>query len=239
MKHCLAAQDVTKEFKSTDALVQILAGITVEFNQGTRYAIMGVSGVGKSTLMHILAGLDHPTHGQILFDGSAISSFSESARTEYLQKSVGLVFQTPHLIRELSVLENVMLPGMVSGQDEDVARERAEHLLDAVGLKNKIASKPGALSVGQQQRVALCRALFNKPAFLLADEPTGALDEKTGRAIIDLLLELQQATGMGIVISTHDQYVAQAMEVIYEIEGGRLVPQDFGMNGQKKKLGSQ
>lgn len=223
MKSCLAAIEVTKEFKAADARVQILEGITVEFNQGTCYAIMGVSGVGKSTFMHLLAGLEKPTSGHISFDGASISSFSESARMIYLQTSVGLVFQTPYLIRELSVLENVMLPGMVSGQNEEVSLARAEQLLEAVGLKNKIKSKPGTLSIGQQQRVALCRALFNKPAFLLADEPTGALDEKTGKAIIDLLLELQQATGMGIVISTHDQYVAQAMDVIYEIEGGKLI----------------
>jgi ABC-type lipoprotein export system ATPase subunit len=223
MKSCLSANDVIKEFKTADSCVQILEGITVEFQQGTRYAIMGVSGVGKSTFMHLLAGLEKPTRGHISFDGASISSFSESARMAYLQTSVGLVFQTPYLIRELSVLENVMLPGMVSGQNKEVSLVRAQQLLDAVGLKSKIKSKPGTLSIGQQQRVALCRALFNKPAFLLADEPTGALDEKTGKAIIDLLFELQQTTGMGIVISTHDQYVAQAMDVIYEIEGGKLV----------------
>ena len=234
MNHCLMAKEVAKEFKSPDALIQILEGVTVEFAQGTSYAIMGVSGVGKSTFMHMLAGLDHPSRGAIFFDGIDIASLSESARTNYLQTGVGLVFQTPYLIRELSVLENVMLPGMVSGQDESICTARAHELLESVGLKNKITSKPGTLSIGQQQRVALCRALFNKPAFLLADEPTGALDEKTGRAIVDLLLDLQATLQMGLVISTHDQYVAQAMNVIYEIEGGKMVSRNFGINGRKQ-----
>lgn len=223
MKSNLSAVDITKEFRAADSHTQILEKINITFEQGMRYAIMGVSGVGKSTFMHVLAGLENPTHGHISFNGKNISSFIDSERIAYLQNEIGLVFQTSYLIRELSVLENVMLPGMIKGQDESISHERASELLFLVGLKNKASSKPGTLSIGQQQRVALCRALFNKPAFLLADEPTGSLDEKTGKDIVDLLLGLQEQTGMGIIVSTHDRYVAEAMDMIYEIEDGKLV----------------
>lgn len=222
MKHRLIAQNIAKEFVTADGVVSILDHVNVVFEQGTSYALMGISGVGKSTFMHMLAGLERPSRGAILFDDADIASYSESARTGYLQDGIGLVFQTPYLIRELSVLENVMVPGMVTGQDQEICTERAQQLLASVGLKEKTFSKPGTLSIGQQQRVALCRALFNKPAFLLADEPTGALDEKTGRAIIDLVLELREMLGMGIIISTHDRYVAQEMDMVYEIENGTL-----------------
>ncbi len=223
MAHTLTAQHIVKSFKQSSGSAQILENISAQFVQGTSYAIMGVSGVGKSTLLHILAGLEQPTHGAILFDGINIASPGQESQAVYLQKSVGLVFQMPYMVRELSVIENVMLPGMISMMNVQVARERAGALLDRVGLHEKKESMPASLSIGQQQRVALCRALFNEPAFLLADEPTGALDEKTGRVIIDLLLELQKQFGMGLIISTHDSALANKMDIIYEIVNGNLI----------------
>lgn len=223
MPHTLTAQNISKTFKQAGSIISILENISVQFDQEKSYAIMGVSGVGKSTFMHILSGLEQPNRGAILFDGISIASQGELSQRSYLQKSIGLVFQNPYLIRELSVLENITLPALIR---DSSAQDRAVALLERVGLIEKKESAPASLSVGQQQRVALCRALINEPAFLLADEPTGALDEKTGRMILDLLLELQEQLGMGLIVSTHDMVLANEMDEIYEIEDGSLNPFD-------------
>lgn len=219
----LCIQGVEKFFLHAGNRVEILKKTTILFQQEMSYAIMGASGVGKSTLMHILSGLELPSAGSVLFNDQVISQFTADEKFIFLNQSIGLVFQQPYLIRELSVLENVMLPGLISGQLLSACKDRAEELLVQVDLANKRTSKVATLSGGQQQRVALARALFNKPQFLLADEPTGSLDFNTGKLIVELLCKFQQEYGMGIIVSTHDMHIARAMNQIYYLENGYLV----------------
>lgn len=217
----LAARGISKRFTQGKENIIVLNNIDCTFIQEKSYAITGISGSGKSTLMHILAGLDYPTTGTVLFNNIAVN-ISSKDHPSFLNQSVGLVFQSPHLLRELSVMENIMLPGLIGGFTRVECATRAEQLLKKVGLIEKKDSRPGELSGGQQQRIAIARALFNKPAFLIADEPTGNLDLATGNAIIDLLLSCQQEWGMGIIISSHDEYVADKMDVVYTLDQGKL-----------------
>jgi len=219
----IVANKVTKQFGKGTARLEVLKGITAQFRQGKTYAITGVSGTGKSTLLHILAGIDEPSSGHVLYNGTSISKFSAAERATFFNAAIGLVFQQPYLIRELSVLENVMLKSLIKGSSGAECEERALQLLNKTGLKNKAYSRPSALSGGQQQRVAIIRALFNNPAFLLADEPTGNLDIQTGKDIVDFLIDCQAEWNMGIIVSSHDTYVAQKMDVVYKLEKGLLV----------------
>jgi lipoprotein-releasing system ATP-binding protein len=214
--------NVTKQYIQGSALLEILKGITARFEQGERYAITGVSGAGKSTFLHILAGLDAPTAGSVLFNGEDINAVTSAKRSQFLNESLGLIFQSPYLIDELSVVENVALKGLIANQTYDEAIQRAHELLKIIGLSQKAESLPATLSGGQQQRIAILRALFNKPPFLLADEPTGNLDERTGKDIVDFLIDCQKQWHMGIIVSSHDPYVAQKMEHKLQLHDGLL-----------------
>jgi len=218
----IKVKELVKCFAQGEKELIVLNGINAEFDQKRNYAITGVSGTGKSTFLHLLAGLDIPTSGAVCFDDKDVSSLSAAQKELFLNKTVGLMFQSPYLISELSVLENVIIPGMIAGKSYFQCKNRALSLLDELGVKEKAFSAPQELSGGQQQRVALARALFNQPQFLLADEPTGNLDVKTGKAIVDLLLACKEKWGMGIIISSHDPYVAKSMDVVYRLESGRL-----------------
>lgn len=219
----LRVEEVSKDFKQgVTAPIHVLTRVNALLNQGTTYAITGASGSGKSTLLYLLAGLDTPTQGHIYFNGVSLDALDMQQKSELLNQSLGLVFQLPYLITELSVIENVMLKGIIAGQSPDICYEKAHQLLARVGLHAKAASNPLRLSGGEQQRVAIARALFNKPLFLCADEPTGNLDEKTGHSIIDFLLECQQEWGMGLIISSHDAYVADALDHVLHLHEGRL-----------------
>jgi len=222
-KASIIAQEISKKFIQGNQEIAVLDGINATFIQGKSYAITGISGSGKSTLIHIIAGLDTPTNGKVLFNNQAIHAFSTPERSQFLNQSIGLVFQSPHLIRELSALENIIVPGLINGQNKNDCIKRAEELLEKVGLFAKKDQKPGELSGGQQQRIAIARALFNEPQFLIADEPTGNLDLATGKDIIDLLLSCQQQWGMGIIISSHDEYVTAKLDVVYRLEHGKLM----------------
>ncbi len=219
----LALDSINKSFQQGKTHHEVLQSITVSFQQSHTYAIMGVSGTGKSTLMHIIAGLDTPTRGKVFFNDHDINKMSESGRNTFRNQSIGLLFQQPYLIRELTVQENVMMPALIAGLSSSVCQERANELLEAVGLAEKIHSAPGSLSGGQQQRVALARALCNRPKFLLADEPTGNLDKATGKLIIELLIRLQKEWDMGIIVSSHDQYVSEAMNTCFTLQNGSLI----------------
>lgn len=221
-KSVLRTDGIYKIFTQGTEEITVLNNIQSEFVSGNTYAITGISGSGKSTLMHILAGLDTPTKGNVFFNDLNLQTLLPLTLAQFLNKSIGLVFQSSHLIRELSVIENVMLPGLISGLSTHDCEKRAMELLDKVELTTKKNSKPGELSGGQQQRVAIARALFNEPAFLIADEPTGNLDLATGKTIINLLLACQRKWGMGMIISSHDDYVAQAMHEVYELSEGTL-----------------
>ena len=218
----LSVHMLNKRFRQGDTSINVLDGVTAIFRQGASYAITGPSGSGKSTLIQLLAGLDLPTMGQVRFNKKDLRSLSLNELNQFHNLKIGLVFQQPQLIRELSVIENVMVPGMIAGLSSIYCCERAQELLDAVGILDKADHKPGSLSGGQQQRLVVARALFNKPAFLLADEPTGNLDLTTGKKIIELLLSLMSKYHMGIIISTHDQYVADSMQQQFELKNGIL-----------------
>jgi len=222
MKQTLTTEGIYKIFIQGTEKITVLNNIYSTFISGNTYAITGISGSGKSTFMHILAGLDTPTQGHVFFNDLSLQTLHPLTLAQFLNKSIGLVFQSSHLIRELSVIENIMLPGMINGQSKHDCEKKAIELLNTIDLIAKKDSKPGELSGGQQQRVAIARALFNEPVFLIADEPTGNLDLATGKAIIELLLSCHQQWGMGIIVSSHDDYVAQAMNEVYELSEGTL-----------------
>jgi ABC-type lipoprotein export system ATPase subunit len=209
--HTLAVEHVSKEFKQGDIIVNVLSDISCTFNSTKSYAITGASGSGKSTLLHIIAGLDNPSKGSIAYDGLSFCSLNSDQKLKFLQNTVGLVFQDPFLIEELSVLENVLLKCFIAGTPTQEDIQAALELLERCELADKADAHPLSLSGGQQQRIALARALFNKPTFLLADEPTGNLDERMGDIIIGLLLEYHTRYNMGLIVASHDSRVADAM----------------------------
>lgn len=219
--HILSAQKITKKYLQNGITNQVLSDVTYDFSTKYSYAITGVSGTGKSTLIHILAGIDAPTSGQVLYDGQSIYEFSRTKKNNFLKKIVGLVFQDPHLIKELTVIENVMLKALISGAIDQKARKSALELLDCVGLADKADHHPLSLSGGQQQRVAVLRSLFNQPQFLLADEPTGNLDAENARAVLALLLSGAQQ-GMGLIICSHDPMIATCLSKKLELKNGQI-----------------
>jgi lipoprotein-releasing system ATP-binding protein len=221
-KATLTCNQVHKSFIQGNQTSIVLDTIDICFMQGITYAITGHSGSGKSTLIHLLAGLDTPSQGNILYNNTTLSAFSQKEITTYRNQTIGLVFQSPYLIKELTVLENIMLPGMIANYDTTILQETARMLSAHIGIFEKIDCKPGELSGGQQQRVALARALINHPKFLIADELTGNLDFFTGQKIVDLIVQCQKEWGMGIIISSHDDYVANAMNEVYELNNGLL-----------------
>ena len=224
-KIALSLRALSKWYQQGPTRLQVLKNLEITFEKGTSYALAGISGSGKSTLIGLLAGLDKPTSGTISFNGENISHFNENEKVRFLNKSLGLVFQFPYLIKELTIIENVMIKGLIAGFCQRECRQKAQVLLEQVDLLHKIYAFPGQLSGGQQQRVALARALMNQPDFLLADEPTGNLDLHTGKMMVDLILQLQQEWGMGVIISSHDEYVSKKMEKVYELKDGLLLLQ--------------
>lgn len=220
---CLRADNIAKRFVLRRGSLDVLRGISYTFKSGHTYAVSGASGTGKSTLLHVLAGLTEPSEGTLYVNEQNAALFAQSERNRFLNRTIGLLFQMPYLIKELTVCENVMSKGLIAGIDEHECKQEALALLEQVGLSEKADEHPPVLSGGQQQRVALARALFGKPSFLLADEPTGNLDFKNGQLIVDLLLACKEAWGMGIIVSTHDPAVAQRMQVQLEMQDGLLV----------------
>jgi lipoprotein-releasing system ATP-binding protein len=220
----LATHNLSKRFKQGTQEITVLKDINAIFVQKKSYAITGISGSGKSTFMHILAGLDYPTAGAVVFNDTSLQTLSAAQREQFLNKSIGLVFQSAYLIKELSVTENIIIPGLISGLTRNECEKKAIDLLKKIDLLDKKDSKIGELSGGQQQRVAIARALFNEPAFLIADEPTSNLDLATGKNIIDLLLLCHKELNMGIIISSHDEYVTEKMDAIYQLSNGNLYP---------------
>lgn len=218
----LVCHAVSKSYQQEDSAIPVLSAINASFTQGDSYAITGISGSGKSTLLHLLAGLDTPTQGTVLWNDVSIYALNNPQKNLFLNQTIGLVFQSPYLIKELSVLENVMVKGLIAGKSFADCKKEARDLLLRVDLSDKIDAYPGQLSGGQQQRVALARALMNKPVFLLADEPTGNLDMQTGARLLEFLLTAQKEWNLGLIISTHDTAIANCMNSVYAINNGFL-----------------
>jgi ABC-type lipoprotein export system ATPase subunit len=196
--------------------------VDVEIGRGDFVALRGASGTGKSTLLHLLGGLDTPNAGEILFDGQDVSRYSDRELTHFRNRRVGFVFQAYHLLPELTALENVCLPARLARISVGAAVNRAEQLLARVGLQGRLDHKPSELSGGEQQRVAIARALINEPELLLADEPTGNLDSHTGTEIIELLKNLRAEKQMTLVIATHDGKVASSAPRVVELMDGQI-----------------
>ncbi len=218
------ALDVEKRYVDGPRVVRVLDGLDLDVQAGERVAIVGESGVGKSTLLHLLGALDHPTAGKVMFDGEDIFARPEAELAGFRNREIGFVFQFHHLLGDFTALENVMLPSLIGREPVGPTRARAAALLERVGLKDRLDHRPGELSGGEQQRVAVARALTRRPRLLLADEPTGNLDPATGEDVQQLLLELNREHGSALVVATHNPRLAAAMGRTLRLAGGRLEP---------------
>ena len=204
----LVVRDLWKVFDHGGRRIEVLRGIDLDLPSGALVSIVGASGVGKSTLLHLLGTLDLPTRGTILFDGAAVTSLSPGKLADFRNSSIGFVFQFHHLLPEFTAIENVMMPALIARHSRKDSAERAEAVLVRVGLKERLTHRPGELSGGEQQRVALARALMLSPRLLLGDEPTGNLDTRTGQAMHDLFFELNRELGMTLLLVTHNNDLA-------------------------------
>jgi predicted ABC-type transport system involved in lysophospholipase L1 biosynthesis ATPase subunit len=222
----LEARDIHKTYEMPHKTIDVLKGAQVSVAAGESVAIIGLSGAGKTTLLHILGGLDRPQGGTVSLEGESVYDLSESRRSAVRANKIGFVFQTYHLLPEMSVLENVMLPAMVHGHMAargGAVSQRALHLLDTVGLAERATHMPMELSGGEQQRVALSRALMNEPHIVLADEPTGNLDSRTGRQVLDNLFAMTVEQGYSLVMVTHNADIAATCNRVMRIDEGKIV----------------
>ena len=211
MKELIQVQQLFKSFGNGAKKVEVLRGMALTFPQGERAAIVGASGVGKTTLLHILGTIDRPTAGKVLHGGRDIFTLNEKDLALFRNREIGFVFQFHHLLPEFNALENTMMPCLIQSISNKEAALRAEAILTLVGLKERLSHKPGELSGGEQQRVAVARALVLEPKVLLADEPTGNLDTKTGESVFALLQELNRIKGVTLIIVTHNPNLAAQM----------------------------
>lgn len=218
----LRAEKLTKIFRSGEEEVVVFADLNFEIRRGELVTLVGESGAGKTTLLHLLAGLDTPTRGGVYFLGQRLSEFGAEGRAAYRNQQVGYVWQMHYLLPEFSALENVMLPQLMGGRSFAAARARARELLAEVELAKVVRRRVGELSGGEQQRVALARALANQPAVLLADEPTGNLDQRTAGRVIEVLEGLHRAHGLTSVLATHNLELAQRAHRTLRLSDGTL-----------------
>ena len=218
----LELKSVHKSFKHNGNIIDVLKGIDITIEQGDSLALIGASGVGKSTLLNIMGALEKPTSGSVVFRDKNLSKVNEPDLCRLRNSEIGFVFQFHHLLPEFNALENTIMPALISRKGMNESREWAKKILDKVGLGERLNHRIGELSGGEQQRVAIARALIMKPALLLADEPTGNLDSNTGNEITDLLLQLKEEEDLSMVIVTHNQQLAQKMTNVTEILDGRL-----------------
>lgn len=219
----IKTHSLEKSFQDADRKLTVIHGLTFEFPEAHSIAIVGRSGVGKSTLLHLLGGLERPSAGQVLYDQAKLFSMPDNALALFRGANVGFVFQFHHLLPEFDALENVAMPLIIGGASESEARRAALEILGRVGLAERVTHRPGQLSGGEQQRVAIARAIVNRPRVILADEPTGNLDFDTARQVQDMLLAMCREMGSTLVIVTHNVELARSLDVAYEMQpGGQL-----------------
>jgi lipoprotein-releasing system ATP-binding protein len=218
----LECRDLVKRFQEGNAVLEVLTGINLTVSKGETLAIIGASGSGKTTLLQLLGGLDHPTSGSVRISGEDISTLSNSECGFLRNRALGFVYQFHHLLPEFNAVENVAMPLLLRRMSMKEVRQRSVELLEKVGLGERLTHRPGELSGGERQRVAVARALVTRPAVVLADEPTGNLDYRTGQLILDLLLQLNAETGASLVIVTHDSGIARQMSKIAQLDEGAL-----------------
>jgi lipoprotein-releasing system ATP-binding protein len=219
----IQVRGLQKVFKKGRAEIHALTGIDLTMQQGEMMVIVGASGAGKTTLLHILGTLDRPSQGEVLHQGEDIFARSEGTLAAWRNREIGFVFQFHNLLPEFNALENTMLPALIQGMDRGGARQQAEEILGEVGLTDRMWHKPGELSGGEQQRVAVARALILHPTLLLADEPTGNLDSETGERIIQLIFSLNQTKGVTLIVVTHNEVLARRFPRQISLVDGRAV----------------
>jgi lipoprotein-releasing system ATP-binding protein len=219
----LELRGAVRRYTQAAESLEILRGVDLRIERGEMVALVGPSGSGKSTLLHTAGLLEPPTSGQVFFEGRDCGPLSDSERTRIRRDGIGFVYQFHHLLPEFTALENVMVPQMIAGLDRNEAMDRARQLLELVGLADRASHRPARLSGGEQQRVAIVRAIANVPAVLLADEPTGNLDPQTSAEVFDQLRRIVEATKIAALVATHNMDLARRMDRIVALEGGKLV----------------
>lgn len=215
------AENITKYYGQEDARLEVLKGVDLKIHQGEALCIVGASGAGKSTLLHILGTLDTPSAGEVYYKGEALFKQNEQKLAQFRNESLGFVFQFHHLLAEFTAIENVEMPALIAGQSRRDVRSRAEELLKILGLSDRKYHYPSQLSGGEQQRIAIARALIQRPQLLLTDEPTGNLDAKNGLLIQDLFFELRDRYGLTLIVVTHDLKFSQRFQRRLSLLDGR------------------
>lgn len=218
----LQCQHLTMRYDQGGLNVDVLKGVNLTIASGEQVAIMGASGSGKSTLLHLLGGLEKPSSGKVILNGITLSELNASQLARLRNQALGFIYQSHHLLGEFSLLENVAMPVLIAGSTAKEASARAVELLKRVGLSHRLEHKPGELSGGERQRAAIARALINKPAVVLADEPTGNLDSKTASQVYQLMLELNRELAVSFLVVTHDHALAEKMGRVLHMEDGVL-----------------
>ncbi len=213
-------KSLLKEYKDADSKLVVIENLSVVFEEKSSIAILGKSGIGKSTLLHILGTLDKPTSGELLYDGKDIMPLSDKELSKFRLENIGFIFQFHNLLPEFTALENIAMPLLIANKPEDEAYKKAKELLKMVGLDTRMNHTPSKLSGGEQQRVAIARALINNPSIILGDEPTGSLDVNTSRYIWDMILEINKEMKNTFILVTHNRDLAFQLNYVYEMIGG-------------------